>query len=193
MTLRSLLTGSAAAFAMVAATAAMADPIDGTGSVSLLGVTSSTASIGVGTVFDNSGSVFAGGTGDLSTIAIGTTVTTASFTASIGSAFSFTSAFGNFTGVISTTSATGPTTGRVVDVYALGTFTPLGDIGSFTAGPASITASFTQTGLSGAVSGSFTLASPPAPPPDEVAEPATLAMLGAGLVGLAMVRRRRRV
>lgn len=190
--LRSLLTGSVAAVAMMASTVAMADPIDGTGSVTLLGATSSLPLLAVGTVIGSSAaspnSIFAGGTGDLN-LAF-SFMDTASFTASVGSAFSFTAAFGSFAGTIQLASAGGPVNSRTLDVYALGTFTPLGVLGSFTAGPMSVTLSATQTGGSGSqVSVSYTLASPPAPP--TVSEPATLALLGAGLLGLAAVRRRK--
>lgn len=189
---RSLLTGSVAAVAMMAATAASAAPINGTGSVTLLGVTSSLALLDVGTVIGSStpapNSIFAGGTGDLNLVF--DFMNTTPFTASVGSAFSFAAAFGTFTGTIQLASASGPTQSRTLDVYALGTFTPLGVLSSFSAGAMSVTLSATQTGGAGSqVSVSYTIASPPAPP--TVSEPATLALLGAGLLGLAAIRRRK--
>jgi hypothetical protein len=193
MPLRSLLTGSAAALAMMAASAVSAAPVDGTAAVSVIGISSPSASIGVGSVFTNTiNSIISGATDDLVTI-LGDTFTTDPITASVGSVVSFTAAFGSFSGTISIATSTGPTTARVVDIYALGTFTPAGDLAAFSAGPMSLTASFTQSGVGGAISGSYSLASPPAPPPGEVSEPATLALLGAGLIGLAMVRRRKTV
>ncbi len=51
---------------------------------------------------------------------------------------------------------------------------------------------FNQSGNTGAVSGSFTLGSPPAfIPPPSVPEPASLALLGVGLLGIGAARRRR--
>jgi hypothetical protein len=188
--LRKFLTSTAAAAAFVTAGAALADPLVGTGAVSVIGVASSTATIGIGTTFTNSlSSVIGSATGDLAA-AIGIFYVTDPITASIASPVSFTAAFGSFVGSVALVSAAGPVDSRVVDVYAVGIFTPAGVLGAFTPGLMSLTASFTQTGgPESAVSGSYTLASPPAPP--RIAEPATLALLGAGLLGLAAVRRRK--
>ena len=74
----------------------------------------------------------------------------------------------------------------------VGTFTPLGALSGYKAGPASLTFTFNQTGGAGAtVSGSFTLASPPVSSP--VPEPGVWVMMlsGAGLAGVAARRRRK--
>lgn len=190
MVSRSLLTATVAAAAMFASVA-QAAPIVGTGSAGLLGTTSSTPSIGVGTVFNSALTVFAGGTGHLSGVTIGTFFTTSPVTATNGTSFSFTGAFGSFSGTVSNVAASGPINNRVVSLDALGTFTPAGVLSAFTSGPMSLTFSATQTGgLNSSVSASFTVASPPN---RVVTEPATLALLGAGLLGLGMVRRRKTV
>jgi hypothetical protein len=188
MKLRSILTGTAAATALLLSASVQAAPINGTGAVSLVGVSSSTPSIGIGSVLTNTiFSALGGATGDL-VPAIGSTFLTNPITATVGSSVSFTAAFGSFSGMISTASIGGPITNLVLDLYVLGTFTPAGVLAGFSAGPMSLTMSYNQTGgPNAAVSGSYTMASPPA----EVPEPATLALMGAGLLGLAAVRRRK--
>ena len=188
-----LLAGAAA---LSLATAAQAAPINATGSVSMIGISSSTATIGINTTFTNViNSILGGATGDLVPV-IGSFGTTDPVTATTGSAVSFAFAFGTFSGTVSAggVSASGPVTNRVVDVFALGTFTPLGVLAGFDAGPMSATFSFTQTGGPGsAVSGSFSIASPPAPPPPPpgVPAPAALALFGMGLAGLGLLARRK--
>lgn len=183
----SLLLG--VALAAGAALAANASPIAGSFSASV-GVAPIAGLLSVGSVLDLTGAAATAGTGDLSGVTFGTPVTGLPdpLTLADGQAFSFTlTGFGSFTGTTSLTSVTGPATARVGSFYALGTFTP--SFGTFTAGPASVTASLTQTGGAGsAVSFGFTFASPPAP---TVPAPAALAVFGLGLMGLGLARRAR--
>ena len=113
-----------------------------------------------------------------------TTLNLASITSfSVGSA-----AFGTFTA--STVMEILPTSAFVRSFYILGTFVSGTNFGSPAAtAPASFTVSFTQTGgPNTAISDSSTLSVPPA----FVPEPASVAMLGMGLVGAAGYTARRR-
>jgi hypothetical protein len=187
-----LLATAAVAATMMAAPAAAATSMDGTLAVSILGVSADISPIDVGssltvTGFAASGSV----TGDFTGLIPQALTSTSPFVATNGSIFSFTSAFGDFTGTVSNVVATGPASNRLLSAYALGTFTPLGTFAGFDPGAASVTFSFTQNNQgeeAGAIQGGFTLSTPPAGVP----EPASWGMLivGFGLSGYAMRRRR---
>jgi hypothetical protein len=190
MKITRLLAGTALALSL--AGGAQAATLNGSIGVTLASATSTTQPIGAGTVFGNAGAATTGGAGDLAGIANFTLVSVATFTASVGQTFSFTSGFGDFTGNITVASQAGPANSRTVTVFALGTFTPGGTL-SGDAGAASITFTANQTGgANEAISASFTLATPPAPPPVvDVPEPMSMALFGLGLAGLGVAMRRK--
>lgn len=189
--MRKVLLLAAASVALAAGSPAIAAPIVSTGAVSLVGVTSSTASIGLGTTFTNTlFSVFSSGSGPLAPFN-GSIVAQSPVKATNGTLFTFSSGFGSFSGLVAAATATGPLTNRVVKFDATGIFTPVGALAaSYAAGPMTVTFSATQTGGTGAaVSASYTLAWTTRT--SDVPEPATLALLGAGLLGLGVLHRRR--
>lgn len=179
-----LLAATAAAIVAPAAASA-ATTINGSFAGALFGVTSSTATIGAGSTFSSVIGAVSNTSGDLSPVPFFTSFNLTPVTATAGSNLSFSSAFGSYIGkVVSVTTGT-----NVVNLYALGTFTPTGSLSGYAAGASSLTFAFTQTGgANSAVSGGFTFASPPSGVP----EPAAWGMLiaGAGMAGAAVRRRR---
>jgi PEP-CTERM motif len=182
----------AAAAAALATTPAAAATMNGTLAVSMFDLASSTPSIDVGSTITNSAALVSGTTADFDPTPGLTSLLVSPFIFANGNSIFFSSAIGDFSGTFNTVDADGLPANRVLSGYALGTFTPSGIFGSFDGGAASLTLSFTQNGENGAISGGFTLSTPPSPPPPSVPEPASWAMLiaGFGLTGAAMRRRR---
>lgn len=182
----------AAAIAGASIGAAVAGPINATGAISNVGITTvPLGSIGLGTTFSFAASLFSGGTGDLSSAIVGQFLSTGSITSTVGTAVNFAATWGTFVGTVTFANAAGPTSNRVVDVTALGLFTPLSgppDLSGFDPGMMSLTFSATQTGgPQGSVSASYTIASPPAGVP----EPGSLALVGLGLLAAGGIARRK--
>ncbi len=189
----------AAAASMVFAGTAGATTITGTFAAALSGITSSTFGIGAGSTLTSANGFVTGTTGNISAVPLGTTLTFAPVTATNGTLVSFTSSFGSFSGMISNL-LTAPAPNATVNFQSIGNFTPSGVLNGFTAGIASLTVGFTQTGplvqgmAQPSISGSFTFDSDgDGGIGSTVPEPAAWAMLvvGFGLIGVSTRRRQR--
>lgn len=194
------LLGAAACLALGSINPANATPVNGTAGLSAGGVVSCLPSpIAAGATCSQTGVIFTGGsTGNFTLVPASTAVTQPTFQSSVGQTVTFTSADGNFTGVIGLVVLAGGGTNNLslTDTVFSGTFTPAGTLSAFTAGPASLVLSYTQSINPGTGQSSFslseTLASPPnVTPPATVPEPTTMALLGSALLGFGVFRRRR--
>jgi hypothetical protein len=189
-----LTAGALVAFAIGSAQAAS---IIGTNSVGAITTISGLPKLALGDVLTNSGTSFGGSqTGNfIGNVIPGSAMADTSLTATAGSAYSWTSSVGSFAGTVTGApilTVNNPLS-RDLSVFVLGTFTPAGTLAGFSPGAMSETISYTETDtVGGGASFSFsaTIASPPSAPP-LIPEPASLSIVGVGLVGFGLARRKR--
>jgi hypothetical protein len=196
MELRQHLKLSAVTAFLMAAGAAHANPIIGSLPLNGGGLTQNGSDLSVSTmIMSGLLTTLSLGAGDYAFIPIGTNFgpATLNYTSSTTlSSFSFTSAvWGSFVASANPSNEIIDKTAGFLDVFITGTFTPGSNAGW--AGkdptPASVRFSVNQSGSS--LSEAITLSSPPAVPQQlAVPEPATMALIGTALIGLALLTRR---
>ncbi|WP_158287664.1 PEP-CTERM sorting domain-containing protein [Falsiroseomonas bella] len=173
-----LLAGTALAVCM--SVAANAAPIEGSSSIDLSGVTTD-GNLANGVQINISGGTYeAPAAGDY-LAADGTTIGAFSVTATVGSAVSFSGAFGSFTGQVVSRSITA---NAFANIIIQGTFTPTVNPPDANFAEVRLTVTQTQTSFSGgAVIDSERTVNVP--------EPMSMALFGLGLAGLGVAMRRK--
>ncbi|WP_199231150.1 PEP-CTERM sorting domain-containing protein [Falsiroseomonas bella] len=173
-----LLAGTALAVCM--SVAANAAPIQGSSSIDLGSITTS-GSLANGVQINVSGGVYEPPAAGDYVAADGTTIGAFSVTATVGSAVSFSGAFGSFTGQVVSRNVT---PNAFANIVIQGTFTPTNQPPEANFAEVRLTVTQTQTSYSGgAVIDSERTVNVP--------EPMSMALFGLGLAGLGVALRRK--